>query len=475
MSTRDLGRFDLVILGAGPAGLSAAWEAAAGGARTLVVEREAAVGGLCRTHERGGYRFDMGGHRFITADRELLDKVVGLLGDQLLVAKRTSEVALLGQRFKYPLELPDLVRKLPPRVAARALLSYGRQLLRRDRTPRNFEEWATQRFGRVLYELFLGPYTQKVWGVPPRELSAEWAPQRISFHDLGEVARALFQRANPKPPRTYTKSFLYPRLGMGQIFETISSAAQAAGTTILTGSRARALEVEGSRVRSLQLMTPEGPARVQADWVLSTIPLPALLETFAPEVALSCGDALRFRPVRFLNLGLEARQVLPTTWRYVGSGELRCGRLQEPNKRSPLMAPAGKSSLMVEIPYAQGDDIDRLEDPELLVRTRRELDVLGVPLERDPKVVFSVRAPEAYPVHLAATQGARTQALAAVDRLENLRSFGRQGSFRFLFSDAAMRMGLMAAQGVLAERPPLSRELAEVSSARTLTEVRSIV
>jgi protoporphyrinogen oxidase len=472
---RDLGHFDAIVLGGGPAGLAATWELSAGGARALVVEREEAVGGLCRTHERAGYRFDMGGHRFITSDRALLDRVVGLMGEDLLLAQRTSEVALLGQRFKYPLELPDLARKLPPRLAARALLSYLRQRLRPHSAPRNFEEWATRRFGRVLYELFLGPYTQKVWGVAPRELSPEWAPQRISFHDLGQVARALFRRRQDAPPRTYTKSFLYPRLGMGQIFTTIATATRNHGTQILTHARARALEVEQGRVRSVELDTPQGPARARADWILSTIPLPALLELSAPALARELAPDLRFRPVRFLNVGLTCREVLPTTWRYVGEGRLRAGRLQEPNKRSPHMAPPGRTSLMVEIPYASGDSIDLLDDARLLEHIRGELTQLGVPLEADPPLVFSVRAPEAYPVHLRATKTARARALAAVDTLDNLRTYGRQGGFRFIFTDAAMRMGFLAAGGVLNARPPSSHDLAQLSSARTLTEVSSIV
>ncbi|MGE0710631.1 MAG: FAD-dependent oxidoreductase [Planctomycetota bacterium] len=469
---RDLGRFDAIVLGGGPAGLSAAWELGLQGARALVVEREDDTGGLCRTHVREGYRFDMGGHRFISADRELLDRATALLGDELLLAERTSEVALLGQRFRYPLELPDLARKLPPGLALRALASYLRHRLRPGKAPESFEDWATRRFGRVLYELFLGPYTEKVWGVPPDQLSPEWAPQRISFHDLGEVARALLRRRDPAPPRTYAKSFLYPRLGIGQLFQAARAAAEAEGAQVLVGAVPRALEREGARVTGVLLETPDGLARARAEWVLSTIPLSALLSLVgAPALA----STLRFRPVRFLNLGLRAGEVLPTTWRYVGESRLRAGRLQEPNKRSLAMAPAGRSSLMIEIPHAPGDAVDRQGDAELLLQMRGELRELGVPLEQDPPVVFSVRAPEAYPVHLRGVDAARDAALAAVDALENLRSFGRQGGFRFVFSDAAMRMGLEAARGVSRGAPPGSRELARIASARTLTEVASVV
>lgn len=441
----------------------------------LVVEREETVGGLCRTHAREGYRFDMGGHRFITADRDLLDRVVRLCGDDLLLAERSSEVALLGRRFRYPLEPLDLARKLPPGLALRALLSYLRGRLRPGPPVESFEDWASRRFGRVLYELFIGPYTEKLWGVSPAALSPEWAGQRISVPDLWAAARALFARGDA-PARTHAKTFLYPRLGMGQLFERIAAAARSAGALLLTGSVPRAFERRGTRLNAALLETPEGPARVRTDTVLSTVPLPCLLDlALGPEAARELEGAFPFRPVRFLNIALDRPEALPTTWCYVGEGRLRAGRLQEPKKRSPHMAPPGRSSLMIELPHAPGDDIDRAGDADLLERARGELGALGVDLGDDVRFAFSVRAPEAYPVHLRGTPAARARALAALGRLENLRTFGRQGAFRFIFSDAALRMGIAAGEGFLAGRLPTNQDLARVQSAQRLTEVASVV
>lgn len=484
MTARDLGHFDVIVLGGGPAGLGAAWELGRQGARALLVEREATTGGLCRTHARDGFRFDMGGHRFITADRDLLDRVVALCGDDLLLAERTSEVALLGRRFRYPLELPDLLRNLPPGLAARAVASYLAGRLRRDRgPPASFEAWAERRFGRVLFELFIGPYTEKVWGVPAGELSPEWAAQRITFGDLGHVARDLLARATRRwrggeaapVPRTCARTFLYPRLGMGQLFERIQAAAEAGGVVTLTGAVPTGFEVAAGRVREVRLATPDGPARARADHVLSTIPLPLLL-------ALALGDEGRwlaapftFRPARFLNVALARPEVLPTTWCYVGEGHLRAGRLQEPRRRSAAMAPPGESSLMVELPHAPGDDVDLADDAALLRRAAAEVRGLGVDLDRDVRFAFSVRAREAYPVHRLGVERARAAALAALRRVENLRTFGRQGAFRFVFSDAALRMGLLAAEGLAAVAAPSSEDLARVASAPALLEVQSVV
>lgn len=475
---RDLGSFDVVVLGAGPAGLGAAWEAARGGARVLVVEREEACGGLCRTHERDGFRFDMGGHRFITADRDLLDRVVRLAGDDLLLAERTSEVALLGRRFRYPLELRDLVTNLPPGLAARAVASWLRARLSPRRRPaETFEEWAVERFGRVLYDLFIGPYTAKVWGEDPGQLSTEWAAQRISLLDLGEAARALLPRLRARrdaTPRTHARTFLYPRLGMGQLFERIAEESARLGAVVLTRARTRALERDGARVTGLVLDTVDGPARAGAGWVLSTIPLPDALALALGDAGAALAAPFRFRPVRFLDVALDRATALPTTWCYVGERALAAGRLQEPRRRSPHMAPPGATSLMVEVPHAPGDAVDLATDEALLARMKDELRPL-VDLDRDVRFAFSVRAPEAYPVHRRGTEQARAAALAALGRVGNLRTLGRQGAFRFVFSDAALRMGIDAAAGVLAGRPPANEDLARVQSARTLVEVESIV
>lgn len=476
---RDLGGFDVIVLGGGPAGLGAAWEVASGGARVLVVERDDATGGLCRTHERDGFRFDMGGHRFITADRDLLDRVVRLAGDDLLLAERTSEVALLGRRFRYPLELGNLLKNLPPRLAVKALASWARaRVVPRRGPPATFEDWAVERFGRVLFDLFIGPYTAKVWGEPPGQLSTEWAAQRISLLDLGEAIRhllpRLFGRQEEATPRTHARTFLYPRLGMGQLFDRIRDEAQRRGATVLHRARATSFERTGQRVTRVMLETPDGPASARADWVLSTIPLPAVLPLALGDEGAALAAPFVFRPVRFLDVALARATALPTTWCYVGDEKLAAGRLQEPRRRSAHMAPAGATSLMIEVPHAPGDALDRASDDELLRRMRDELRPL-VDLDRDVRFAFSVRAPEAYPVHLRGTEHARAAALAALGRVSNLRTFGRQGAFRFIFSDAALRMGIDAAAGVLSGTPPPNEELARVQSARTLVEVESVV
>lgn len=209
------GRF--VILGGGPCGLAAAWQLAKAGHRPLVIEREPLVGGLCATHERDGFRFDLGGHRFVSSDAALSRTLERLLGDDLLTQTRRSVVLHEGRVFRYPLEATDLVRNLGWSENARALLGYARSrasAIVRPREDRSFEDWVTARFGKPLYDSFFGPYTHKLWGIAPNRISADWAAERISLLNLSDAALRLAGLRN-EPIRTYARAFRYPRLGMG--------------------------------------------------------------------------------------------------------------------------------------------------------------------------------------------------------------------------------------------------------------------
>jgi len=241
------GRF--VILGGGPCGLAAAWELANSGRAPIVLEREALVGGLCATHANDGWRFDLGGHRFVSADQGLSRWLEGLLGDDLLTQERKSVVLHNGRRFKYPLDARDLVTNLGVRENARALAGYARARLARAIRPgsdASFEDWVTARFGQPLYDTFFGPYTHKLWGIHPSKISADWAAERISLLHLGD---ALVRMAGLRKTaiRTYARRYRYPRYGMGQIYEAIAKDIRRRGGEVVTGVRALGLELRKSR------------------------------------------------------------------------------------------------------------------------------------------------------------------------------------------------------------------------------------
>ncbi|TMV61846.1 FAD-dependent oxidoreductase, partial [Thioclava sp. BHET1] len=229
----------VVILGAGPAGLMAAYELARSGIRTTVLERQETPGGQGGTTvfegRAGTYRFDFGGHRFITANRELMRLVDDLMGPDLLVAERHSVIRFGGRVYDYPLNLPNLLRHAPGHILAGAARDLARQMAGRGPVPgADFASWTAANFGPTLYRTFFAGYTQKLWGVPPETLSADWAEQRISLVDLRDVARRLLPGA-ANNPRTYARSYRYPRHGFGAIFDRLAARVVAEGGEIRTG------------------------------------------------------------------------------------------------------------------------------------------------------------------------------------------------------------------------------------------------
>jgi protoporphyrinogen oxidase len=439
-----------VILGGGPCGLAAAWHLARLGHAPIVIEREELVGGLCATHAVDGWRFDLGGHRFVSGDAELSRWLEALLGDDLLTQDRKSVVLHDGRRFRYPLEARDLLANLGARENARALVGYGAaQVTRRIEAARgapvdaSFEQWVTARFGRPLYETFFGPYTEKLWGISPRRISADWAEERISLLDLGDAALRMagLRRA---PIRTYARRYRYPRLGMGQLYETIAREVVRLGGEVITRTRVLGLEVGSGRVHAVRVDGPSGATRIPVRELLSTIPLPDLARALAPERPPAACSALRFRALTFLNLMLRRSNFSENTWMYVASGDLRASRIQEPKRRSLQMAPSGRTSLMLEIPCDVGDDIWSAGVGELRQRMDRELRSLGFVVD-DVLGAFVVRVEHGYPIYHLGYERDRQELLREVNRFENVRTAGRQGLFRYIFMDAAMQMGVQAA------------------------------
>ena len=450
-----------VVLGGGPAGLAAAWHLATHGEPVVVLEGESLVGGLCATHERDGYRFDLGGHRFVSSDTALTAWLERLLGDDLLTARRKSVVLHDGRAFRYPLEARDLLQNLGVRENARALAGYARARLHRARTRAlaralsrepppelTFEDWVVARFGRPLFDTFFGPYTEKLWGIPPHRISADWAAERISLLHLGDAALRLVHL--PRPPiRTYAREYRYPRLGMGQLYDAVARDITQHGGEVRTRAKVTGLDVERGRVVAVWFRSPRGEERIPARAVISTIPLPDLVSHLTrggpKDAALPSPGGLRFRSLVFLNLMLARETIGDSTWMYVASGRLRISRIQQPNKRSLAMAPPGKTSVMLEIPCDRGDSLWNATVPELRALADRELSELGLDIG-EVVGAFSVKVEHGYPIYHVGYEAQRQALLREVDRFANVRTAGRQGLFRYVFMDAAMQMGTLAAE-----------------------------
>lgn len=444
----------VAILGGGACGTTAAWQLARAGVDVTVLEREPRVGGLCGTEERDGFRFDFGGHRFISRSRALQGLVQELVGEDLLLRTRSSAVLHGGRRFRYPLELDDVVRNAGVVDGGRALLSYARQRLGPRRADVSFEDWVVQRFGRRLYDAFFGPYTHKLWGIPPTEISSDWAAQRISLPSLGDVALRL-AGLRYGGARTYARRYWYPRLGIGQIFERMAAVAERHGARFRLGARVVGLDrARDGRVAAVRFSSARGDEELACDAVISTLSLPLLARMLAGpslprDVARAAGH-LRFRAIRLVHLLLERPEFSPHTWLYVSEPQYRIARIQEPRRRSPDMAPPGRTSLMLELPCDVGDELWSASDEAVTARCLDELGALGFgDVARDLAGHFSSFVEEGYPIYHLDYRRERAQVLGFAAETPNVVTVGRQGAFRYVFMDTAMEMGVAAAERVL--------------------------
>jgi protoporphyrinogen oxidase len=464
----------VVILGGGACGTTAAWHLARAGADVAVVEREPRVGGLCGTEERDGFRFDFGGHRFISRSRALEALVRELVGDDLLLRTRSSAVLNGGRTYRYPLELDDVVRNGGIADGTRALASYAAQRLKRGGDDVSFEDWVVRRFGRRLYDRFFGPYTEKLWGIPPTQISSDWAAQRISLPSLGDVALRL-AGLRYGGARTYARRYWYPRLGIGQIFERMAAVAEHHGARFVLGTRVVGLDRgRDGRVRAVRLSSGD---ELRCDAVISTVSLPlvaAMLGGAAlPSDIARAAGGLKFRAIRLVHLLLARPEFSPHTWLYVSEPRYRIARIQEPRRRSPDMAPPGHTSLMLELPCAVGDELWRAPEEAVVARCLDELADLGFgDVARDVVGHFSSFVEEGYPIYHLDYKRERARVLAWVGETPNLVTVGRQGAFRYVFMDTAMDMGVAAAETLLGRvgaTPP-----SELGSDGALIESRAL-
>nr|MBA2390026.1 FAD-dependent oxidoreductase [Geodermatophilaceae bacterium] len=310
----------VVVIGAGPAGLTAAFILAKQGVRVTVLEGDDIVGGISRTVQYKGYRFDIGGHRFFTKIVPVEALWYEILEGEFISVPRLSRIHYDGKYFDYPLKAGNALGGLGLWNALRIGLSYLRAHLRPNPVEENFEQWVTNRFGKRLYEIFFKTYTEKVWGIPCTEIRAEWAAQRIQNLSLiTAVLNAASLNRRSSDIKSLINEFQYPRLGPGQMWEVCSEKLEAMGSEVLMRHQVQALEVEDGKVVAVRAQTPEGERRFEAEHFISTMPVQNLvrsLDPAPPQEIRDAGEGLKYRDFLVVALILDQEDLFPDNWIY---------------------------------------------------------------------------------------------------------------------------------------------------------------
>lgn len=447
----------VVVIGAGPAGLTAAYQFHKYDVPSVIFESDHQVGGISRTAMRDGWRFDIGGHRFFTKVKQVDDLWHEILPDEdFLMRPRKSRIFYEGKYYDYPLKASNALRNLGVAEAVKCVASYGKARIRPPEDQSNYEGWLVARFGQRLYETFFKTYTEKLWGVPVADMPSDWAAQRVKGLSLGNaIVNALLPRRNQKDITSLIEEFQYPKYGPGMMWEVCLDHVTEAGSTTHMQTEVRTVRHEGGRATEVVAVNADGNEIVApADEVISSMPISHLLEAMDPpppaEVLAAAAD-LRYRDYLIVALVLPDELVtFDDNWLYIHDPQVRTMRIQNFGSWSPYMVKPGYNTLGLEYTVWEGDDEWNADDDFLIERAKKELEQLGLARAGQIEDGFVVRQAKAYPIY-------DDRYRANVDILRewlgrevaNVHPVGRNGMFRYNNQDHSMFTAMLTVENIM--------------------------
>ncbi|MBE9257018.1 MULTISPECIES: NAD(P)/FAD-dependent oxidoreductase [Aphanizomenonaceae] len=462
-------RKTVLIIGAGPAGLIAAYDLIKQNTQPIVLEKADRVGGISRTETYKGYRFDIGGHRFYTKVREVQQLWLEILGNNFLKVPRLSRIYYNGKFFNYPLEVNNALSNLGFINSLLMLFSYLQAKIKPHPVEENFEQWVCNRFGKRLYETFFKTYTEKVWGISCTEIRADWAAQRIQGMSLKRVI--LDSLVKNHQTKSLIKEFYYPELGPGMMWEKCQEIITNQGGIVHLNTEVNKIYHQHNQIQKITVQQENQTFDLQADEFISSMPISALilkLEPPAPTAVLQAARSLKYRDFLIVALIIDAVDLFPDNWIYIHSPEFKVGRIQNFKNWSPAMVPdSSKTCLGMEYFCSEGDELWSRSDSELIEFASREIVDLSL-LSNINKIEDGtvIRQLKAYPVY---DQEYRQHLQVIQDYLQgfdNLQTIGRNGMHRYNNQDHSMLTGLLAAKNVLGE----NHDLWDVNTERSYYE-----
>ncbi len=440
----------IAVIGAGPAGLTAAHELARGGANVDLFEASPHVGGMSRTIELWGQRVDLGPHRFFSRDPRVNQLWQQAIGEEYVILQRLTRIYYQNQFYQYPLIPSDVFTKLGLRETAASIASYlkchwGEQST--DPAEISFEDWVVRRFGRRLFETFFKSYSEKLWGIACSELSADFAAQRIRGLNLFQAMKASV--TSGREHRTLINRFAYPKNGSGQLYQTLAQQFVAFGGTLNLEQPVKAIEFGGQE--EIRISVSGNDCR-HYDHVISTMPLTHLIQSLPsiPDHVRKAVGALEFRNTTLVYLRMKATDLFPDQWLYIHDPSVRIGRVTNFRNWSPaLYSNSDETILCCELWSDHRDAVWNAAPEPLIAQVESELK--QVQLLQDQTVIDGhvIRIPHCYPIY---RRGYQRHVNAVADYLHSLKritAIGRYGAFKYNNQDHSILMGILAAENLL--------------------------
>jgi len=455
---------NVAVIGAGPAGLTAAYQLTKADIDVTVLEADPQyVGGISRTARYKGFHFDIGGHRFFSKSKEVEELWSEILPDDMLDRPRSSRIFYNDSFFDYPLKAGEALSKLGIFESTRCVLSYLKAQVFPTKNPKSFQDWVTNQFGSRLFNIFFKTYTEKVWGMSCKEISADWAAQRIKGLSLkSAILNAVWKKKPGKRGqviKTLIGTFRYPRLGPGMLWEACAEKIKAVGGVIEMGRKVVGLHYdENRRLWVVNHVGADGEFRqITAEHVVSSAPMKQLVHGISPqttEATRHAADKLRYRDFLTVSLVLKDKNQFTDNWIYIHDPKVKVGRIQNFKSWSPEMIPDPTLNCYgLEYFCFEGDGLWNATDEELVALAKKELAQIGLAKEEDVIDGCVVRQPKAYPVYdddyAKHVDTIRTE---LAERFPNLHLVGRNGMHKYNNQDHAMMTAMLAAENIKAGR-----------------------
>ncbi len=464
-SAEELAHDRVVIIGAGPAGLTAAYQLCKLGKESIVLEKEQVVGGISRTVNYKDYFFDIGGHRFFTKIDEAREMWEEVLNEDFLHCKRLSRIYFNKKYFFYPIRPLNALSGLGIWNSSRIILSYIYSRLFPCKNEDTFEQWVTNRFGKRLYNTFFKAYTEKVWGIPCSEIRAEWAAQRIRGLSLRNAIRNTLRKPhqgnNGNIAKTLIDSFDYPKLGPGMMWQRVAGIIQKRGARIELGNDIQSIiwDRKKQKIESVEARVNGKNRFFYGNHFISSMPVRELIQKFTPAVPVEVLDAannLSYRDFLTVALIVNQSELFPDNWLYIHDPVVKLGRVQNFKNWSPYMvADRNKSCLGLEYFCFEGDELWNLPDRELIELGKRELEVIGIAKSSDVEDGSVVRMLKAYPAYDSRYREMLDIIRRFLEKIGNLQLIGRNGLHRYNNQDHSMLTAMLAVKNIQGARHDL--------------------